>query len=352
MNNCDIFSTRSSNFLRSEKKSNYTIIPNKIMDDQNLSIESRFCLSYMLSKPNTWTFYRSKMQEVLNVGRDKFNKILTNLAAYGYLKITKTRNERGYFDGGEVWNICDSGSLIVAKNKVNQKTDNQGSGAKPAPVNKPAPIQPPAEIKPSIVRIPEKQPLVIPDPDLNKTNKNIKTLKTSNESPNFENEKAVSAEKKYFPTKPEMETAFNQVASAGLLRHGLSAAKKLFMKICYSNFDSDNRTVAATTAELVTDIETRIAMNHVGITMKTLGRYFKDEVFADDVVPYTSYKRSAYVSQADRKEIELNKAFADMGISKLTVGVSDSGRSNGTSGLFGSKFERVINPSEPPLSLV
>jgi DNA-directed RNA polymerase subunit E'/Rpb7 len=73
--------------VRSKKtgKSRYTPISNEIIQSKTLTIEERGVLIYLLSLPEDWVIYKKYIWKDINIGRDKFNRIWTNLVKYGYI---------------------------------------------------------------------------------------------------------------------------------------------------------------------------------------------------------------------------------------------------------------------------
>ena len=77
--------------VRSKKtgKSRYTPISNDIIQSKTLTIEERGVLIYLLSLPEDWVFYKKNLWKQINIGRDKFYKIWSNLSKYGYIVSVK-----------------------------------------------------------------------------------------------------------------------------------------------------------------------------------------------------------------------------------------------------------------------
>jgi hypothetical protein len=73
--------------VRSKKtgKSRYTAISNEIIQSKILTIEERGVLIYLLSLPEDWVIYKKYIWKDINIGRDKFNRVWTNLVNYGYI---------------------------------------------------------------------------------------------------------------------------------------------------------------------------------------------------------------------------------------------------------------------------
>ncbi len=84
----------------------YAAIPNDAMRDTRLSAEARGTLALLMTYSDDWHFHRDKLMELLNVGRDKFQKIMKELADCGYVELVTMRSEKGHLTG-TTWIIRD-----------------------------------------------------------------------------------------------------------------------------------------------------------------------------------------------------------------------------------------------------
>lgn len=90
---------------RARRDTNYTIISNVGMRDDNLSLKAKGLLAYMLTLPDDWTFYEQELVKHSKDGRDSHRSALKELQDHGYL-VKVQKNENGKF--GEVdWEIYD-----------------------------------------------------------------------------------------------------------------------------------------------------------------------------------------------------------------------------------------------------
>jgi hypothetical protein len=76
---------------------NFTIIGNNIIKDARLSIEARFVLIFMRSFKKGWVFYKTDLQERLNVGRRVLDRCFNELSEVGYLIETEVVEKQGLF---------------------------------------------------------------------------------------------------------------------------------------------------------------------------------------------------------------------------------------------------------------
>jgi len=81
--------------IRVERMSQpYTMISNVTLQDTSVSLEARGLLTYLLSKPDAWVVIVTWLQEEMNVGRVKLNRIIKELETAGYI-VTRVIREDG-----------------------------------------------------------------------------------------------------------------------------------------------------------------------------------------------------------------------------------------------------------------
>lgn len=79
---------------KSKLASNYTVLPNEIFS-KGLSLEAIGLLSYLLSLPNEWVVYKTKLHNNFNCGRDRIDRIFNELRDAGYIISVKKHDENG-----------------------------------------------------------------------------------------------------------------------------------------------------------------------------------------------------------------------------------------------------------------
>jgi len=85
-------------------RDSFTIIDNRTLGNKDLSWEARGMLSYLLSKPSTWTVQpNSLIQQSPSAKRDKVYEILNELESLGYLKSQQIHDDAGRFVKVERW---------------------------------------------------------------------------------------------------------------------------------------------------------------------------------------------------------------------------------------------------------
>jgi len=87
--------------IRRVRQDNYAIIPNSVVDDERLPIDTRGTLCYLLAKPDNWQINIADIQKKCCVGRDRAYRMLKELRDIGYLEAHMKRNEKGQSCGYE-----------------------------------------------------------------------------------------------------------------------------------------------------------------------------------------------------------------------------------------------------------
>lgn len=93
--------------LRHKHTSDFTIIPNGLIQDESLSLRDVGLLVYMLSLPDDWEFSVRGLAAIFkNDGRDAIQASLKRIEKAGYLHIKQTR-ENGRL-GKVIWTVSDA----------------------------------------------------------------------------------------------------------------------------------------------------------------------------------------------------------------------------------------------------
>ncbi len=85
-------------FFRINKTSNYTVMANFHFKEKQMSLKSKGLLSLMLSLPENWNFSITGLVTLCKENKTAIASALNELKEYGYLKITKQKNELGVFE--------------------------------------------------------------------------------------------------------------------------------------------------------------------------------------------------------------------------------------------------------------
>ncbi|ANM12065.1 helix-turn-helix domain-containing protein [Rhizobium sp. N324] len=78
---------------RGVRNARYAAIPNHVFEDARLSMEARWLLGYLLSKPDNWTVVIGDIIKKGNCGRDKARKMIAELVELGYAEREQTRDD-------------------------------------------------------------------------------------------------------------------------------------------------------------------------------------------------------------------------------------------------------------------
>lgn len=82
---------------RGARNARYTTLPNQVLEDVRLSMEARWLLSYLLSKPDNWIVRVADISKKGGCGRDKARRMVNELVEFGYAEKEQNRGEEGKF---------------------------------------------------------------------------------------------------------------------------------------------------------------------------------------------------------------------------------------------------------------
>ena len=84
----------------SKSKSNqkFTVIPNEILQEKELSWKAKGLICYLLSLPDDWVLYKTELQNHSTDGRDSTTAGFNELVSKGYIEVEEIRNN-GQFSG-------------------------------------------------------------------------------------------------------------------------------------------------------------------------------------------------------------------------------------------------------------
>lgn len=105
-------------YIISKKRTNFTIIPNKVAQTLNYNLQALGLYIYLFSLPSDWEFYKSHLRKVCNLGVNKLNKLLRILESHNLVQIAQMRNDKGKFAHFEM--LINDGELF----KINDLTEH------------------------------------------------------------------------------------------------------------------------------------------------------------------------------------------------------------------------------------
>lgn len=78
--------------VKGEFETAYLQLPNTTANDKNLSCEALGVLTYLISKSSNWIVQKKELQSRFKCGRDKINRVITELIGCGYIVSTIKRS--------------------------------------------------------------------------------------------------------------------------------------------------------------------------------------------------------------------------------------------------------------------
>ncbi len=114
--------------MKNKIKKDFTIIPNQLINDTNLSRDARFLFVYLCSKPEDWKFYNKTIEKELCCSKDSRIKYSNELKKSGWMTIEQKKNRDGSWGENQV---CLNPRPIISDAVPNSKkavTDKNGSG--------------------------------------------------------------------------------------------------------------------------------------------------------------------------------------------------------------------------------
>lgn len=133
--------SQEATIRRGVRNARYATIPNHVFEETRLSMEARWLLGYLLSKPDNWTVVLRDIINKGNCGRDKARRMIAELVELGYAQKEQARDGGRFsalslviYDEPFADDVSDSVAFLPQTEKpstVNPSTE------KPAPVNHP-----------------------------------------------------------------------------------------------------------------------------------------------------------------------------------------------------------------------
>jgi hypothetical protein len=85
-----------TNFIKTKKERNYTVLDNFFIKDVTLSWKAKGVMAYLLSLPEDWTIHLSEIETHATDGKDSLRSALKELKEHNYLKAYQ-KKENGKF---------------------------------------------------------------------------------------------------------------------------------------------------------------------------------------------------------------------------------------------------------------
>lgn len=143
---------------RGARNARYTAVPNHVFEDMRLSMEARWLLGYLLSKPDHWTVRMGDIRKKGMCGRDKARAMISELVDAGYITREDARKD-GKFNGL---------ALVIYDEPQRPETPADGTVASLPQTEKPATVEPapanPPLVKTDNLETPESRKDPLPSP--------------------------------------------------------------------------------------------------------------------------------------------------------------------------------------------
>lgn len=104
-------------FIRTKKKSNFTVVSNSIIDSTDFTADESILLIYLLHLPDTWIIYKDQVQKSFKdkqMTKSRFEKGWKGLIEKGHLIHSRNRGESGQFKSWS-YTIVESPTTEVSK---------------------------------------------------------------------------------------------------------------------------------------------------------------------------------------------------------------------------------------------
>lgn len=85
--------------IKIRRHGGFTVLPNEVLRDADLNLQTKGLFCMMLSYPPDWTFSIGGLTKDAGCGRDKIRSALKNLEEAGYLIREQVHAENGHFSG-------------------------------------------------------------------------------------------------------------------------------------------------------------------------------------------------------------------------------------------------------------
>ncbi|MCM5664278.1 helix-turn-helix domain-containing protein [Galbibacter mesophilus] len=122
------------NNIKNNLKSGFTVIPNKLIRDKEISDRARLLFIYMASQSNDWKFYNYGLAKAMGYSIETLRKYLNELVYSGW--ITKIEQERKGGQFGANCYIINEQPIQVSPCRENTDTVKNGHGKSPTHKNK------------------------------------------------------------------------------------------------------------------------------------------------------------------------------------------------------------------------
>ncbi|MEP9389638.1 helix-turn-helix domain-containing protein [Mesorhizobium sp. KR9-304] len=141
--------TEEATIRRGPRNARYTTVPNHVFEDTKLSMEARWLLGYLLSKPDGWIVRLSDIRKKGGCGRDKARAMVAELVDERYAEREEARKD-GKFNGLSLVIYDEPRAQEVSAEGADVEGENTTVASLPQ-TEKPATVKP-ATVNPPLVK--------------------------------------------------------------------------------------------------------------------------------------------------------------------------------------------------------
>lgn len=113
--------------IRRKHSSNYTVIPNALLQDERLALDEKGLLCFLLHLPEDWVVRQGDLKKRCGVSKDKMQRLMRRLIELGYVLMVKSRDDDTQKFGANEYHVYDQ---------------PQATAGEPANCNEPQPEKP------------------------------------------------------------------------------------------------------------------------------------------------------------------------------------------------------------------
>ncbi|MDP4145601.1 MAG: hypothetical protein Q8936_14135 [Bacillota bacterium] len=107
-------------YIVSKQTSNFTTIPNSVLQGLNYNLSALGLYCYLSSLPPLWEFHKEQLRKVCQVGINKLDELLNILSAHNLITITQVRDVSGRFSFFDM-QVSDGSQFIPEKLSTGKK---------------------------------------------------------------------------------------------------------------------------------------------------------------------------------------------------------------------------------------
>jgi hypothetical protein len=85
--------------FKNEIKIPFTMVPNGILQDPNLSLKQKGMMCYLISLPNGWKIYKTELEKHFTDGRESISNAIEDLVNLGFIDKVEKPKDQGKFSG-------------------------------------------------------------------------------------------------------------------------------------------------------------------------------------------------------------------------------------------------------------